>query len=57
MRQNCAVNKYYAPIAENKTVFERKVDRLKYDGVRNYDASQTESIADQLPIIKAVRLG
>lgn len=57
MRQNCAVNKYYAPIAENKTAFERKVDRLKSDGVRNYDARQTQSIADLLLIIKAVRLG
>lgn len=57
MRQNCAINKYYAPIAENKTAFERKVDRLECDGVRNYDASQTQPIADLLPSIKAVRLG
>lgn len=57
MRQNCAINKYYAPNAENKTAFERKVDRLKRDSVRNYDANQAQHIADLLPIIKAVRLG
>lgn len=57
MRQNCAINKYYAPNAENKTAFVRKVDRLKRDSVRNYNATQTQPIADLLPIVKAVRLG
>ncbi|MDQ0270776.1 hypothetical protein J2S17_002661 [Cytobacillus purgationiresistens] len=56
MFSNHFINEY-AQTEENKTSFERKIERIKHDGVRNYDADTTESMSDLLPSIKAVRLG
>lgn len=52
-----AFNNKYAQSEKNKTTFERKLNRIRRDGVRLYDAEYAQPVEDLLPSIKAVRLG
>jgi DNA-binding protein H-NS len=48
------LNKYYAQVSENKSSFERQIERMQHDPIRLYDGAN-ENVS--LKPIKAVRLG
>jgi hypothetical protein len=52
--KNSTIKKYYAQVSENKSSFERQINRLKHDPIRLCDGANDNL---KLRPIKAVRLG